>query len=92
MTSLSSHVHSHQQMQEKTELLNTVSTQLGQQKQDKDYESQHKEQQPNYNERRVTGRDKVIHITGQYNQQTWRHRRRRQSKDTYRKQELHSSC
>ncbi|KAK2172817.1 hypothetical protein NP493_926g02047 [Ridgeia piscesae] len=82
--------HSHQQMQEKIELLNTVSTQLGhQQKQDKDYESQHKEQQPHYNERRATGRDRLIHIPGQYSQETWRHSRRRQSKDTESKSCIH---
>ena len=51
-------------------------------KHDKDYENQHKEQQPHYIERRATGRDRLIHIPRQYNQQIWRHRRRRQSKDT----------
>ena len=29
---------------------------------DIDYESQHKEQQPHYNERRATGRDRLIHL------------------------------
>ena len=84
--------HSHQQMQGKNRAtkhsVNTARTQH-QQKQDKDYESQHKEQQPHYNERRATGRDRLIHIPGQYNQQTWRHSRRRQSKDTESKSCIH---
>ena len=84
--------HSHQQMQEKNRAtkhsVNTARTQH-QQKQDKDYESQHKEQQPHYNERRATGRDILIHIPVQCNQQTWRHRRRRQSKDTESKSCIH---
>ena len=42
-------------------LLNTARTQH-QQKQEKDYESQHKEQQPHYIERRATGRDRLIHV------------------------------
>ena len=45
--------------------VNTARTQH-QQKQDEDYESQHKEQQPHYIERRATGRDRLIHIPGQY--------------------------
>ena len=77
--------HSHQQMQEKNRAakhsVNTARTHH-QQKQDKDYGSQHKEQQPHYIERRATGRDRLIHISGQYNQHKWRHTRRRQSKDT----------
>ena len=60
-----------------------------QHKQDKDYESQHKEQQPHYIERRATGRYILIHIPGQYNQQTVRHRRRRQTKNTESKGEIH---
>ena len=52
-----------------------------QQKQNKDCESQHKEQQPHYIEQRATGRDRLVHIPGQYNQQIRRHRGRRQSKD-----------
>ena len=58
--------------------INTARTQY-QQKQDKDFESHHKEVQPHYIEWRATGRDILIHIPGQYNQQKWRHRR---SKDT----------
>ncbi|KAK2192352.1 hypothetical protein NP493_33g07036 [Ridgeia piscesae] len=68
--------------------VNTARTQH-QQKQDKDYESQHKELQPHYIERRATGRDRLIHIPGQYNQHKWRHRRRRQSKDTESKSCIH---
>ena len=41
--------------------VNTCRTQL-QQKQDKDYESQHKEQQPHNIERKATGRDRLVHI------------------------------
>ena len=48
--------------------VNTARTQH-QQQQDKDYESQHKEQQPHYIERRATGRDRLIHIPGQYSKQ-----------------------
>ena len=45
---------------------NTVRTQH-QQKQDKDYESQHKEQQPHHIERRATVRDRLVQILRQYN-------------------------
>ena len=67
--------------------VNTARTQH-QQKQDTYYESQHKEQQLHYIERRATGRDRLVHIPGQYNQQKWRHRRR-QSKDTESKSCIH---
>ncbi|KAK2171237.1 hypothetical protein NP493_1088g00044 [Ridgeia piscesae] len=83
--------HTHQQMQEKNRAAkHTVNTTRNQhqQKQDKDYESQHKEQQPHYNERRATGSISFIY-QGQYNQQTWRHRRRRQSNDTESKSCIH---
>ncbi|KAK2148844.1 hypothetical protein NP493_3125g00005 [Ridgeia piscesae] len=82
MTSLSSHtaINICRKNRAAKHSVSTARTQL-QQKQDKNYESQHKEQQPHYNERRVTGIDRVIHIPGHYNQQKWRHRRRRQSKD-----------
>ncbi|KAK2161220.1 hypothetical protein NP493_1597g00000 [Ridgeia piscesae] len=68
--------------------VNTARTQY-QQKQEKDYESQHKEQQPYHIERRDTGRDRLVHIPGQYNQQKWRHKRRYQTKDTERKKNIH---
>ena len=48
--------------------VNTARTQH-QQKQGKYFESQHKEQQPHYIERKATGRDRLVHIPGQYNQQ-----------------------
>ncbi|KAK2193196.1 hypothetical protein NP493_14g07058 [Ridgeia piscesae] len=85
--------HSHQQIQKTKHRaakhsVNTARTQH-QQKQDKYYESQHKEQQPHYNERIATERDRLIHIPGQYNQHTLRHRRRRQSKDTESKNCIH---
>ena len=65
--------------------INTARTQH-QQKQDKDYEKQHKEVQPHYIEQEATGRDILIHIHGQYNQQKWRNRR---SKDTESKSGIH---
>ncbi|KAK2179188.1 hypothetical protein NP493_508g01032 [Ridgeia piscesae] len=90
MTSLSSHtaITNAGKNRATKHSVSTARTQH-QQKQDKDYESQHKEQQPHYNERRATGRDRLIHIPGQYNQQTWRHSRRRQSKDTESKSCIH---
>ncbi|KAK2182799.1 hypothetical protein NP493_335g01042 [Ridgeia piscesae] len=90
MTSLSSHtaINKCKKNRATKHSVNTARTQH-QQKQDKDYESQHKEQQPHYNERRATGRDRLIHIPGQYNQQTWRHSRRHQSKDTESKSCIH---
>ena len=48
----------------------------------KDYESQHIE-------RRATGRDRLVHIPGQYSQQKRDHTRRHQSKDTESKTCLH---
>ncbi|KAK2149241.1 hypothetical protein NP493_3030g00000 [Ridgeia piscesae] len=91
MTSLSSHTAINKCRGKKRAAKHSVNTARTQhqQKQDKDYESQNKEQQPHYNERRATGRDRLIHIPGQYNQQTWRHSRRRQSKDTESKSCIH---
>ena len=67
-------------MQETTELLNTVSTQLGL--------NINTEQQPHYIERRPIGRDGLVHIPGQYNKQKLRHIRH-QSKDTESKSCIH---
>ena len=50
--------------------------------------ARHKEQ-PHHIERRATGRDRLVHIPGQCNHQTWRHRRRRQSKYTESKNSIH---
>ncbi|KAK2172824.1 hypothetical protein NP493_926g02043 [Ridgeia piscesae] len=90
MTSLSSHtaINKCRKNRAAKHSVNTARTQH-KQKHDKDYESQHKEQKPHYNERRATGRDRLIHIPGQYSQQTWRHSRRRQSKDTESKSCIH---
>ena len=76
MTSLSSHtaINRCRKNRAAKHSVNTARTQH-QQKQDKDYESQHKEQQPHYNERRATGRGLLVHIPGQYNKPKWRHRR-----------------
>ena len=76
----------HQQMQETKELLNTASTQLGlniNRSKSRIIKTNTKNNvQPHHIERRATGRDRLFHIPGQYNQQKWRPRRRRQSKDT----------
>ena len=59
---LALHSHSHQQMQEKRAAKHSVNTARTQhqQKHDTNYESQHKEQQLHYNERRPTGKDRLV--------------------------------
>jgi len=81
--------HSHKQMQEKTEQLSTARTQH-QQKQDKDYESQDKEQQPHYIERRATGRETHSHTWAA--QSTKLEAQKKMSKQEYGKPDWHSSC
>ena len=85
--------HSHQQMQENTELLNTVSTQLGlniNRSKTRIMKANTKNNNPiTMNGEPLEETDSFTCKQTIHNQQTWRHSRRRQSKDTESKSCIH---